>query len=410
MLDLNQKYYQENKKFKFAIDMANLLPELKKEHAWLKDTPSQSLQQKCIDLDHALKSVWKSNFGFPKFKAKHKSSDSFRIPQTNGHIKITPDHIQIPKIGKIDWCYHRPIPENSKIKNITITKDIDDWYVSILLEIPDVPLMTHVDKNKTVGIDLGLNSFAILSDGSIIESQRFAKKAAKRLRHYQRQLKHKVNGSANSKKAYKRIAKIHRDIRNARSNWLHCQSKALVEKYDVICIENLSIKEMQSKYHKYNGKLKAPEDRRGRSIADQGWGIFVNQLMYKAAHKGKHVTKIGEFDPSTQTCSCCGTRKEGSNKLKLSDREFICQNSSCNDYLKAKDRDINAAINIHFWGLMQTKIEFLEVVDTDGTSEINACGDTQQALCDQAYDWPIGVSTNQEAKNNLEATRLKIVW
>lgn len=269
--------------------------------------------------------------------------------------------------------------------------------MSVLLEIPDVEPLKYIDTNKTIGVDLGLNSFAMLSNGDKIESQRFAKKAAKRLRHYQRQLKHKVKGSNNTKKAYKKISKIHQDIRNARTNWLHHQSKALIEKYDVICIENLSIKGMMS-------SKKAPYKRKGRAIADQGWGIFVGQLKYKAKNKGKHVTKIGAYDPSTQTCSCCGVVKTGKDKLELSDREFTCQNVLCSNYLKAKDRDINAAINIHFWGLMQTpNIEL--VTNTDGTSEINACGDTN--VCYQDIDNK--VSMKQESKNNLEAAQSLVV-
>ena len=100
----------------------------------------------------------------------------------------------------------------------------------------------------------------------------------------------------------------------------------LVEKYDVICIEDLSIKGMMSSTNKYTSKKKPKEERKGRSIGDQGWGIFVTQLKYKAKNKGKHVTKIGAYEPSTQTCSCCGVVKTGKDKLELKDREFICLN------------------------------------------------------------------------------------
>jgi len=382
MLDLNQKTYQETKKFVFAIDMANLLPELKSQNIWLKDTPSQSLQQKCIDLDRSLKSVWKSGFGFPKFKAKHKSSDSFRIPQNSKgtQIRAYGTHLFMPKLGKVKWVMHRPLPENSKIKSITITKDIDDWFVSVLLEIPNIEPMKYIDANKTVGLDLGVASFATLSDGTKIESPNFLKKSLRKLKHYQRQLKHKTKGSNNIKKQYTKIAKIHRDIRNARMNWLHHQSKDLVSKYDVICIENLKIKDLLEK------------KQMSRSIADQGWGIFVSHLQYKAVLSGKHVTKIGTYEPSTKTCSCCGNIRS----MKLSDRVYVCENPKCNDYLKAKDRDINAATNIHFWGLMATEgVSF--VSNTDGISEINACGDTitcQSNIIDE-------VSMKQEARRSL---------
>lgn len=100
MLDLNIKTHDQTKKFVFAYDMNFLLPDLKTQNPWLKNSPSQSLQQKCIDLDMALKRVWKSGSGFPKFKSKNKAKDSFRIPQQNNHIKLTDTHIQIQKL---DW-------------------------------------------------------------------------------------------------------------------------------------------------------------------------------------------------------------------------------------------------------------------------------------------------------------------
>jgi len=375
MLDLNIKQYEIDEKFVFAYDMANQLPELKKQHDWLKLTPSQSLQQTCLNLDAAMQAVWKSGFGFPKFKAKHKSKDSFRIPQTNGHIKVSDSHITIPKIGKVKWKYHRPITGN--LKSITVSRDIDDWYVSILCETEEVPLMTEIDKSKTIGIDLGISDFAVLSDGTKIKGPNYFKKSMHRLKKYQRRLAKKVKGSANRGHARKRVAQVHQKIRNSRANWLHKQSHALTEKYDVICVEDLKIKELLQK------------KELSRSIADQGWGMFVEQLEYKAKKKGKHLTKINTYMPSTKACSCCG----GIRKMKLSDRVYICENEGCTDYLKTKDRDLNAATNIHFWGLTATPNI---VFTTPGTGGNKACGDTQIQET-QARDWNLEVSAKQEA-------------
>ena len=385
MLDLNIKKYQEEKKFEFAFSMNALLPKLKKENDWLKLAPSQSLQQKCSDLDNALKRVWKSGFGFPKFKSKHRSTDGFRIPQViaNGkdpHIKVSEKSIVVPKIGAIRWKYHRPIPKNAKIKSVSITKDCDSWFVSVLCEVPEVP-SAQIDKSRAVGIDLGVASFATLSNGTKIESQNFLKKKLSKLKKYQRKLRNKVKGSKNKRKAYSRVAKIHRDIRNARVNWLHHQSNELVNKYDLICIEDLKIKDLLQK------------KQLSRSIADQGWGIFVNQLIYKANARGKHVTKIGTYQPSTKACSCCGTIR----KMKLSDRVYIYENPKCNDYLKTKDRDINAATNILFWGMAATDYGLFLDPNTEGTSEIYACGEPI-AQC-QVND--IEGSTIQESVRSL---------
>ena len=373
MLDLNKKQYQIDKKFVFAYDMHNLIPELKTQNEWLKSTPGQSLQQKCTDLSRAMSSVWKSGFGFPKFKAKHKSKDSFRIPQNGGHIKISDSHITIPKVGEVKWKYHRPI--TGKLKSITVSRDIDDWYVSVLCETDEVPLMTEIDKSKTIGIDLGVSDFAVLSDGTKIKGPNYFKKSMRRLKKYQRRLAKKVKGSANRGHAGRRVAQVHQKIRNSRADWLHKQSHALTEKYDVICVEDLKIQQLLQK------------KELSRSIADQGWGIFVNQLKYKAKKKGKHLTKINPYLPSTKTCSCCG----GVRKMKLSDRVYICENEGCTDYLKTKDRDLNAATNIHFWGLTATQnITFT----TPGTGGNKACGDT---TTDIELSGQYQVSAKQEA-------------
>lgn len=371
MLSANQTKYQAEKKFIFAYNMHKLIPALKAQHDWLKLAPSQSLQQKCVDLDRALTAVWKSDFRFPKFKSKHRSQDSFRVPQTNGHIKISDIHITIPKLGQVKWVYHRPIIGN--VKSITVTRDCDNWFVSVCCEIPDVTPITEVDRTKTIGIDLGVSSFATMSDGSKIESPTFLKKKLQKLKKYQRRLRNKQKGSKNKAKQYAKIAKIHQQIRNQRNDWLHKQSSALVEKYDVICVEDLKIQELLKK------------KQMSRSIADQGWGIFVNQLQYKTKLRGKHLSKIGTYMPSTKACSCCGHTKI----MKLSSRVYVCENTQCTNYLKTKDRDVNAAINIHVWGLMGTTNINLY---TPGTGGIDACGDTLTSPSNQ--DW---VSTKQEA-------------
>ena len=373
MLDLNIKQYQIDKKFVFAYDMHKLIPELKTQNEWLTSTPGQSLQQKCTDLSRAMTSVWNSGFGFPKFKAKHKSKDSFRIPQNGGHIKIHNDYITIPKIGEVKWRYHRPITGN--LKSITVSRDIDDWYVSVLCETEEVDLITEIDSTRTVGIDLGVSDFAVLSDGTKIQGPNYFKKSMRRLKKYQRRLTKKVKGSANRGHAGKRVAQVHQKIRNSRADWLHKQSHALTEKYDVICVEDLKIQQLLQK------------KELSRSIADQGWGIFVNQLVYKAKKKGKHLTKINTYMPSTKTCSCCGNIK----KMTLADRVYICENQACADYLKTKDRDLNAATNIHFWGLTATQnITFT----TPGTGGNKACGDTQT---DIELSGQYQVSAKQEA-------------
>ena len=377
MLAQQQTKYDQDKKFVFAIEMANQLPALKKTNNWLSLSPSQSLQQTCIDQDIALKSVWKSGFGFPKFKSKHKSRDSFRIPQSNSktpHIKVSSSHITIPKIGLIKWCYHRPV--EGKIKSITISRDIEDWYVSILVEIPDVvPIPIKVSTSKSIGIDLGITHFLIDSNGNKVASPKYLKQKLRKLKHYNRIHAKKTNGSKNKAKSRNRLARVHREIRCSRKDFLDKLSNQIVKTYDIICLEDLKIKNL----------MKGKNKSLNRAISDQGWGMFTSLLAQKARRDGKTITKINTYAPSSKTCSCCGYKM---NKMSLDIRNWCCP--SCNT---EHDRDINAANNILFWGLLQTK-------NTEGTSEINACGDTSTQNV-VAYDTILEVSEKQEACGSL---------
>ena len=220
MLELNQEKYKNEKKFIFKNEQCKLITGLRKQHLWLKDIYCQSLQQVCIDLDLALTNSFskKANRkGFPKFKQKVSNEDSFRIPQQNGQIKITKNRIKIPKIGWINWIRHREI--EGVIKSITISKDIDQWYVSCLCEIDHVPETLPVLRETSLGIDLGIKEFAVASDSKIISNNHFLKNSEKKLVKKQKQLSRKQFKSKNRNKARIAVAKIHRKIRNQRKDF-----------------------------------------------------------------------------------------------------------------------------------------------------------------------------------------------
>jgi putative transposase len=375
MLAQQNTTYKTTKKFVWFVDMANQLPKLKDTYDWLKMCPSMALQQVCKDQDKTLKSFCKKKTGFL----------TFRIPQSNGktkHIKISELHITIPKLGLVRWVCHRPI--TGVIKSITVSRDVDQWYVSVLTEVPDVEKLKVVD--NTIGIDVGISTFATLSDGTKITGPNIYKKNLKKLKKLNRQHSKKKNGSKNKEKSRKKLAKLHQYIRFSRLDFLNKQSAELTDMYDVICVEDLNIAELMRRNKAgSNAKLR-------QMISDQSWGTFIALLAQKCVAKGKHLTKIGMFAPSTQACSACGH----THKLKLSDRIYICQNPVCNNYLKTKDRDINAANNIHMWGLTSTpNITFKK--HTAGTAGINACGDTStQVVSVISTDLP-EVSMKQEA-------------
>lgn len=374
MLDLNQKQYAIDKRFVFAYDMAMQLPELKKQQEWLKTAPSQSLQQKCMDLDSALKRVWKQGSGFPRFKSKHSAQDSFRIPQTNNQIKITKKHIGIPKLGAIKWRQHRPIV--GILKSITVSRDVDQWYVSVLCEQPN-PIPQLIDPGKCIGIDLGITDFVVTNSGQKIQKPQHLNKRARHLARAQRQLARKQKASANRTRAKTRVAQIHRKIRRQRTDWLHKISNLLTEQYDLICTEDLKTKSL------VQGKKQRSLNR---AVSDQGWGQFLTQLAYKALRKGKHMVRIDTYAPSSKTCSCCGHRMA---RMALDIRNWTCP--SCGAQL---DRDVNAATNILFWGQLMIDPQLMS--STPGTGGIQACGDT--TISDsQAYDWHQAVSAKQEA-------------
>jgi putative transposase len=375
-LDLNQKEYASNKKFIWRYDLDSKIPELKKTNEWLREAPSQSLQQISLSMDTALKGL-KSGKGFPKFKKKNVSNGQILIKNSPQQIFTSKTHIKLPKIGDVKWIQHRELPQG-KIKQAQITRDLDKWFVSVLVEVADAePIL--IDQNKVVGIDLGISSFAILSDGTKISSPTFLKKKLKYLKKYQRQLAKKKLGSANRKKAAVKVARIHREIRNQRADWLHKTSNDLTKNYDLICLEDLKIKSL----------MKGKKQRSlNRAISDQGWGMFVTQIKYKQARLGHHTTQIDQWAPSSKTCSSCGYKMS---KMALDIRNWTCPSCGADH-----DRDLNAALNIKFWGIMATDHALFNSISTGGTPGINACGDTstQNVL---AYDNTSEVSLNQEA-------------
>lgn len=344
MLDANITEYQNTQKFIWSHQYQKQLPALKKQHQWLKDIPSQALQQKCDDLQQALRMTAKSRskrFGFPKFKSKHSNTQSLRIPQQNNQIKLSKSHVVIPKMGAIKWCQHRPV--EGQVKSITIKRYNEKYYAVVLCEIPDTPKQP-INKNTTVGIDLGLTTFAVLSDGTEIATPRYYRSKQQKLKRAQQRLAKKQRASANRRKAIAKLGRIHEKIKNQRHNFIHQHSRKIANSYSGVYVEDLNIEAIKQRY--------------GKSTNDQGWAMFVNALAYKCNHLGR----IDRWAASTKTCSECGTVHQ----LSLSDREMKCD---CGHH---QSRDLNAARNIRIWGVLATDAALFD--NTSGTEEIYACG------------------------------------
>ena len=297
------------------------MKELKREDdfKWLKEVNSQVLQQSLMNLETAYGNFFRKKSKFPKFKKKL-NNQSFRVPQ---HIKIADSKISVPKFNEgIIINLHRPL--EGTIKSATFSKTpTNKYFVSILCEVPK---KTKGKTNKEVGIDLGIADFIVLSNGEKIKNPNFNRKQKKALSKAQKHLSKKTKGSKRQQKQRVKVARIHEKINNSRKDFQHKLSTKLINEYDLISLESLSVKNMIK-----NHKL-------AYSISDSGWSSFISMLEYKALWYDKKVIKIDRWYPSSKTCSCCDYIVD---KLPLSVRRWKCPKCS-----QEHDRDINAAKNI----------------------------------------------------------------
>ena len=327
MLNDKIEYYKKNNKM-----LNNTPAQYKKEYMWLKDVDSLALANAQMNLDKAYKNFFRDkSVGFPKFKSKKNNHYSYTTNNQKNNIRIIDNkYIHLPKLKTLVRIkQHRQIPIDGKIKSVTISKNPSGkYYISILVEqeIKELP-----KSEFAVGIDLGLTDFAITSDGVKYSNPRYLRKSLNKLVKEQRKLSRKKKGSKNRNKQRIKVAKLHEHISNQRKDFLHKLSSELINENQVICLEDLQVKEIQQ--NKYLSQ----------SVSDVGWYEFRRQLEYKAKWYGREISFIDKWYPSSQICSNCGNN---TGKKSLDIREFDC--SYCGRH---HDRDINASINILHEGL-----------------------------------------------------------
>lgn len=338
-LNLRKESYEQSGKTISKFELNKMVTQLakKEEYSWLQEVLSQSLQQSIQNLDTAYIKFFKEKTGFPKFKSKKTHRHSYRIPQ-NVKIDFENHKVFLPKIKWVNIRVDREF--EGLIKSATVKQlPSGKYFVSILVEDgKDYQTKKQIVHANAVGIDLGIKDFAILSDGTKIENPKFLRTKEQRLKVLQKRLSRKQKGSNNRNKQRIKVAKLHEKISNERKDFLQKLTTKLVKEsqFDTFCLENLNVSGMMR-----NHKL-------AKSIAEVSWYQFIEMLKYKCEWYGKNLVQIGQFEPSTKTCSHCGYKNT---ELTLKDREWICP--VCNTY---HDRDINAAINIKNFALSEANL------------------------------------------------------
>ena len=311
-LALRKERYEEYGETVSYNQCAKELTQLKKERSFLKEVDSVALQQSLRHLDTAFDRFFKRDSEYPKFKCKHKGKKTYSSICINNNIRLESGKIKLPKLGLVKIKQHRPVPEDWTLKSVTVKQvPSGKYFVSILFEY-----------------------LFVSSEDDGPKYPRYYRKAEKKLAKEQRALSRMEKGSKNYIKQRIKIAKLHEKIANMRKDFLHKESHRIAESYDAVCVEDLDMK----------GLSKALNF--GKSVHDNGWGMFKSMLKYKLEDRGKKLIVIDKWYPSSQICSECGCIHPEVKDLSV--KEWFCD--WCLTY---HDRDRNAAINIKHKGIRQ---------------------------------------------------------
>ncbi|WP_328868802.1 transposase [Streptomyces sp. NBC_00287] len=312
-----------------------LITEAKQTDArsWLGEVSAVVLQQSLRDAETAYKNYFASlkgerkgaKSGAPRFKSRKDARQSIRFT-ANARWSVTASgRLNLPKVGAVKVKWSRTLPATPT--SVTVIKDAAGrYFASFVIDTDPAADATRMpDTDQTVGIDLGLTHFAVLSDGTTIDSPRFLRRAEKKLKKAQRELSRKQKGSKNREKARLKVARAHAQVTDARREFHHQLSTKLIRDNQAIGVEDLAVKALA-------------RTRLAKIVHDAGWAQFVHMLEYKAVRYGRYLVKIGRFEPTSQTCSACGV-KDGPKPLHI--RQWTC--AACG---AVHDRDHNAAKNV----------------------------------------------------------------
>ena len=316
----------------------------KKDFPYLKEVDSLALANVQLNLQSAFRNHFDRNrrkkTGFPKFKSARHSRKSYTTNNQNGTVAIIDNrYIRLPKTGKVRAVIHRVPGTDWKLKSATVSCSSDDrYYVSVLFEYENSASTYVVDENNAIGMDYASDGLYVDDKGNIGTNHKFYRESHKKLAKEQRKLSRKKGSrkgedkSHNYLKQQRKVNRIYTHIANQRKDNLHKISAEIANQYDIVCVENLNMRNMSNRGF-----------GNGKATLDNGYGMFLDMLEYKLANRGKYLVKVDKWYPSSQICHCCGKRHPEMKDLRI--RTMRCE---CGYVM---DRDRNAAMNIKKEGL-----------------------------------------------------------
>ena len=327
MLSDKINHYEETKQ-----KLNNTPAQYKSKFPWLKEVDSLALANAQMNLQTVYNSFFRNpKIGFPKFKSKKSNRRSYTTNCVNGNISIDNGFLKLPKVGLVKLKQHRIILSNYKLKSVTISQTPSGkYYASVLFEYENQ--IQEQELHDFLGLDFSMHGLYKDSNGNEPAYPRYYRQAEERLKREQRKLTLMQKGSKNRSKQRIKVANLHEKVANQRKDFLHKQSRQIANAYDCVCIENLDMKAMSQSLNF------------GKSVADDGWGMFVTFLKYKLEETGKRLVKVNKFFASSQICNVCGYKNTATKNLSI--RAWDCPECGAHH-----DRDINAAINIRNEGM-----------------------------------------------------------